>query len=650
MLTSEHGHYFLILALFFAVAQSIFGLAGGLKGWRSWIYVTPVLALAQFTAVGVSFLLLIRAFLVSDFSLRIVAENSHSSKPMLYKIAGAWGNHEGSMLMWVAILALYGAAIAIASRNMPPKFRALVLGVHASIGIMFYLFIELTSNPFIRITSPENGSGLNPILQDPGLAFHPPMLYLGYVGLSVAFSFAIAALIDGRVDATWARFVRPWTLAAWVFLTGGIALGSWWAYYELGWGGFWFWDPVENASFMPWLISVALLHSSVVVEKRDTLKSWTILLAIIAFSFSLIGTFVVRSGVLTSVHSFASDPTRGAFILGMIMFTMLVGFSLYAWRAPKLTPSSAFAPLSRESGIVMNNLLLIVATSVVFIGTIWPLVAEMVFGIKLSVGAPFFDASFTPFMLMLATILPIGAILAWKRARWSRISRFVGFNLVVASVFSFLLLFFQTGWSLTAPVALFLAVWIAFGIANEIWQKLVVGRGFAASWARFRGISGAEWGKYFAHGGLALVILAVGVLRAYQFEDLRAASAPSEYDAGGYHLKFESVETGKGHNYDYTRGRFLVSRGQKIYTLEPEIRQFPVEAMTTTEAAILPHNFGDLYLVMRASQETGVWSVYFYLKPFANVLWLGAFFMMLGGLFSLFDRRMRLGRVERIQT
>ncbi len=645
-ITSEHGQFFLIFALFLALAQSVFGFLGYAKSWRSFVNVTPVLALGQFMAVWLSFLILIRAFVISDFSVKIVAENSHSTKPLLYKISGTWGNHEGSLLMWVFILALFGAAVALGSRHIPSRFRALVLAVHGVIGVMFYTFLIFTSNPFLRIEPPRNGLGLNPILQDPGLAFHPPTLYLGYVGLSVSFSFAIAALIDGRVDAAWARFVRPWTLAAWVFLTLGIALGSWWAYYELGWGGYWFWDPVENASFMPWLISVALLHSAIVVEKRDALKSWTILLAIVAFSFSLIGTFMVRSGVLTSVHSFASDPTRGKFILYMILFTMIVGFGLYAWRAPKLVPSSSFAPLSRESGIVLNNLLLVVATMVVFIGTVWPLVAELFFDAKLSVGAPFFDVSFTPFMLLLALLLPIGAMLSWKRAKWSRIAGFLTINLIAASALALLLLFLQAGWSLTAPVALFFGFWIIFGVGSEIWQKIYSGRGWRVSLQRLRGIYGADWGKYFAHLGFAFVILAVGVLRAYEFEDLRALEAPIQYEAAGYEIDFEEVVKGRGPNYVFERGIFVLSKGSKEFEMAPEIRFFPVEKSQTTEAAIVSHHFGDLYLVMRSSQNGEGYSVYFYLKPLSNFLWIGSLFMALGGVFSLFDRRMRLARLD----
>ncbi|MBU2358702.1 MAG: heme lyase CcmF/NrfE family subunit, partial [Alphaproteobacteria bacterium] len=403
----ELAHFALILAFGVALAQMIVPMIGAHKGWRGWMAFADPAANSQLILVGFSFAVLMHAFIVSDFSVALVYGNSHTAKPLLYKISGVWGNHEGSMLLWVLILALFGACATWFGGNLPETLKARVLAVQASISVAFYAFILFTSNPFLRLAeAPLNGRDLNPLLQDPGLAFHPPFLYLGYVGLSMTFSFAVAALIEGRVDAAWGRWVRPWTLAAWMFLTVGIALGSWWAYYELGWGGFWFWDPVENASFMPWLISAALLHSAIVVEKRETLKSWTILLAILAFGFSLLGTFIVRSGVLTSVHAFANDPERGVFIL-MILGIFLGGsLTLYAARAGVMQAQGAFGTVSRESALVLNNILLAVSAFVVFIGTIWPLVAELAFGRTLSVGPPFFDAAFTPFMVLIAIVLP----------------------------------------------------------------------------------------------------------------------------------------------------------------------------------------------------------------------------------------------------
>ncbi|NJM82667.1 MAG: heme lyase CcmF/NrfE family subunit, partial [Tabrizicola sp.] len=413
----ELGHFALILALSVAVVQAVLPMWGAHRRDAGMMAVAEPAAVIQLILVAFSFAALTYAFVGSDFSLAVVTANSHTLKPMLYKIAGVWGNHEGSLLLWVLILALYGAAVARFGGNLPPTLRARVIAVQGTIGVAFLLFMLLTSNPFWRLAVPPlDGQDLNPLLQDPGLAFHPPFLYLGYVGLSMAFSFAVAALIEGRVDAAWGRWVRPWTLAAWIFLTIGIALGSWWAYYELGWGGFWFWDPVENASFMPWLLAAALLHSAIVVEKREALKAWTILLAIMAFGFSLIGTFIVRSGVITSVHAFANDPERGVFIL-MILGVFTGGaLMLFALRAGSMEAKGLFAVVSRESALVANNILLAVAAFVVFIGTIWPLIAELLMDRALSVGEPFFNAAFTPFFVALALILPVGAMLAWKRA------------------------------------------------------------------------------------------------------------------------------------------------------------------------------------------------------------------------------------------
>ena len=418
---TELGHFALILALGVAVVQMIVPLIGAHKGWHGWMDLAVPAATIQFLLVFASFLALTYAFVTSDFSVQLVTLNSHSAKPMLYKVSGVWGNHEGSMLLWVLIVTLFGAMAAWFGGNLPQRLKARVLAVQSSIAVAFLGFVLFTSNPFVRIAQPPfDGRDLNPLLQDPGLAFHPPFLYLGYVGLSMAFSFAVAALIEGRIDAAWGRWVRPWTLAAWIFLTIGIGLGSWWAYYELGWGGFWFWDPVENASFMPWLFAAALLHSAIVVEKRESLKSWTILLAILAFGFSLIGTFIVRSGVITSVHAFASDPERGVFILMILAFFTGGALTLFAARAGTMEARGVFGFVSRESALVLNNILLAVSSLVVFVGTIWPLIGE-IFGRKISVGAPFFEAAFTPFMVVLALVLPVGAMLPWKRAKLGRV-------------------------------------------------------------------------------------------------------------------------------------------------------------------------------------------------------------------------------------
>ena len=415
---NELAHLGLTVALVVALLGTVIPLVAARLNYLYWMRLAPVLSVLQFLLVAFAFVILTLAFIRSDFSLSVVLLNSHTLKPTIYKIAGVWGNHEGSLLLWVLILTLFAACVAWFAKNLPPSLLARVLGVQSAISATFLSFLLLTSNPFSRVDFPPfNGQGLNPLLQDPGLAFHPPFLYLGYVGLSVTFSFAIAALLEGKVDASWARWVRPWTLSAWVFLTVGIGLGSWWAYYELGWGGFWFWDPVENASLMPWLISVALLHSAIVVEKRDALKAWTILLAILAFGFSLIGTFIVRSGVLTSVHAFANDPERGVFILLILVIFVGGSLLLFAFRAGAMESKGVFATVSRESALVVNNLLLVVSCFVVFVGTVWPLVAELISDRKLSVGPPFFNIAFTPLIIGLAIILPIGSTLPWKRAK-----------------------------------------------------------------------------------------------------------------------------------------------------------------------------------------------------------------------------------------
>src|SRR5499426_3883941 len=413
----EIGHYALILALLLSVTQAGVPLVGARLRDPALMSFAGHAAFAQFAFVALAFACLTYAFVTSDFSVEVVAANSHTAKPLLYKISGVWGNHEGSMMLWVLILSVFGAAVALFGENLPASLRARVLAVQAWVGVGFLAFILFTSNPFLRLSpAPPNGEGMNPLLQDPGLAFHPPLLYLGYVGFSVTYAFAIAALLEGRVDAAWARWVRPWTLAAWCFLTLGIALGSWWAYYILGWGGFWFWDPVENASLMPWLAGTALLHSAIVVEKRDALKGWTVLLAILAFSLSLLGTFLVRSGVLTSVHAFAQDPARGFYILGFLLLVTGGGLGLYAWRAPKLTSGGLFQPISREGALILNNLLLCTLAATVLLGTLYPLFLDLVSGNKVSVGPPFFNATFVPIAMALFAALCVGPFLGWKRA------------------------------------------------------------------------------------------------------------------------------------------------------------------------------------------------------------------------------------------
>ncbi|MDV7270453.1 heme lyase CcmF/NrfE family subunit [Thioclava sp. A2] len=634
----ELGHFALVLALFVAVVQAVVPMIGAHKGWTGWMAVGEPAASAQFLLIALSFGAVTYAFVTSDFSLSLVYANSHTDKPMLYKVSGVWGNHEGSMLLWVLILSLFGAAAAWFGGALPPKLRARVLSVQALIGVAFLGFILFTSNPFTRLVDPPfNGSGLNPLLQDPGLAFHPPFLYLGYVGLSMAFSFAVAALIEGRVDAAWARWVRPWTLAAWIFLTIGIALGSWWAYYELGWGGFWFWDPVENASFMPWLLAAALLHSAIVVEKREALKSWTVLLAIMAFGFSLIGTFIVRSGVITSVHSFANDPERGIFILGILALFVGGALTLYAARATEMQAKGIFSMVSRESALVFNNILLAVAALVVFVGTVWPLVAELFWDRKLSVGAPFFEKAVTPFFVALALLLPLGATMPWKRANVARTFRQLLPALLFAAACGGLAWSLETGRSILALVSAFLGAWLVFGTLAELWVRA------ARKPARLLRLPRADWGKAFAHGGLGVVFIGIGLLMAGQMEDIRVAKINEPFTVAGYEITLDAVDKVKGPNFDSTTGTLSVRRDGKLVTvLHPEKRTYPVEAMPTTEADIDNGFFRDIYLVIGDPQAGGGWAVRTYIKPFANWIWAGCLMMALGGLLSLTDRRYRI--------
>ena len=639
----ELGHFALVLALAVAVVQTVAPLVGAQRRWASWMAVADPAAVTQFLLVCFAFAALTYAFVTSDFSVRLVVLNSHTDKPMIYKISGVWGNHEGSLLLWVAILALFGACASWFGDNLPPTLKARVLGVQGAIGVAFLAFLLFTSNPFLRLAEPPlNGQDLNPLLQDPGLAFHPPFLYLGYVGLSMAFSFAVAALIEGRVDAAWGRWVRPWTLAAWIFLTIGIALGSWWAYYELGWGGFWFWDPVENASFMPWLIAAALLHSAIVVEKREALKSWTILLAIIAFGFSLIGTFIVRSGVITSVHAFANDPERGVFILLILAFFMGGALTLFAARASAMEAKGVFSMVSRESALVFNNILLAVATFVVFIGTIWPLVAELLWDRKLSVGAPFFNAAFSPFMVALAILLPLGALIPWKRAQLGRGMAPLWPALVLAVALGALVFAMQTGRSALGPVAAALGAWVVFGAGVDLWGR--TGRGaLGQRLGRLTRLPRADWGKATAHSGMGITLFAAAAMHAWQVEDIRVAQVGETFSFRGYDVTLDAVDQVRGPNYLSTMATMSVARdGRPVAVLQPEKRVYPVQAMPTTEAAIDYGFTRDIYLVIGDEQDNGGWAVRSYYKPFANWLWIGSGLMALGGLFSLSDRRYRI--------
>ena len=621
---AELGHYALVLALGMALVQGTLPLWGAARGDAMLTGVAQPAAGAQFLFVTLALAALMHGYVTSDFSIQNVAQNSHSLKPMLYKISGTWGNHEGSLVLWVWILALFGAAVATFGHNLPPSFRARVLSVQARIGVGFLAFILFTSNPVLRLDpAPFDGRGLNPILQDPGLAFHPPMLYLGYVGLSTAYSFAVAALIEGRVDATWARWVRPWTLAAWIALTLGIALGSWWAYYELGWGGWWFWDPVENASFMPWLAATALLHSATVVEKRDALKSWTILLAILAFSLSLLGTFLVRSGVLTSVHTFAADPSRGVFVLALLAIAIGGSLLLYAWRAPSLQGGGVFAPVSREGGLLLNNLLLATATATVLLGTLYPLILDTMGGAKISVGPPFFNATFVPLMVPLAVAVPIGSMLAWKRGDLAGVTM-----------------------RLLAAVGVTLGAWVILGSFNELALRLGIGLPLDLSrvLSRARGLPRSAWAMTIAHAGLGVLILGITVQSAGQVERIIVMRPGETAELVGYTVRFEGVSPAQGPNYTAQRATFVVTEGDRPVTvLHSERRNFPVERMPTTEAGIASNLWRDLYFVLGDPAPDGGFAVRLYYNPLVMWIWGGAAIMALGGLVSLSDRRLRVG-------
>ena len=646
---AELGHLAVVIAFAIAILQSVVPMIGASKGYAGWMDAAGPAAIAQFIAVLFAFTMLTVAFVTSDFSVKLVASNSHSLKPMLYKVSGVWGNHEGSMLLWILILAFYGALVAGFGGKLPIVLRARVLSIQAMIGVAFLAFLLFTSNPFERLAFPPiDGNDLNPLLQDPGLAFHPPFLYLGYVGLSMTFSFAIAALIQGSVDAAWARWVRPLALLAWINLTIGIALGSWWAYYELGWGGWWFWDPVENASFMPWLISVALLHSAIVVEKRETLKSWTVLLAILAFSFSLIGTFIVRSGVITSVHAFANDPERGVFILAILTVAIGGALTLYALRSNALRSNAAFSVVSRESGLVLNNLLLVVATLVVFIGTIWPLVAELVMGRKLSVGAPFFDLAFTPFMIVLAIALPVGAILPWKRAKFKKSAKPLIGALALCLSLGLLVWSLQTGGRMMAPIGLALAAWVILGALVDLGTRARMRQvGVSAGLRRLRNLPRADWGKAIGHIGMGLTIFGIAAITAWEAEDIRVAKTGDQFEVSGYRFQFDGVQQLNGKNYSADVGAISAFVDDKLVAvLKPEKRFYPVQRMPTTEAGIHSRLHRDLYVALGDAQGDG-WTVRTYVKPFAVWIWIGAMVMAFGGILSMTDRRLRIATSQR---
>lgn len=648
---AEFGHFALILALSIAVAQAFFPLVGAAKGYLPWMRFASPAAFAQFACVALAFASLTYAFVVSDFSLAVVYENSHIDKPMIYKISGVWGNHEGSMLLWILILSVFGCAVAQFGGNLPPTLKARVLGVQSLVAIGFYLFTLLTSNPFARLFPvPLNGRDLNPLLQDMGLALHPPMLYLGYVGFSMAFSFAVAALLEGRVDAAWGRWVRPWTLAAWGFLTGGIALGSWWAYYELGWGGWWFWDPVENASFIPWLAGTALLHSATIVEKRDTMKGWTIFLAIVTFSMSLLGTFLVRSGVLTSVHAFATDPARGVFILILLVLVIGGSLALFAWKGPTLRNAGVFQPVSREGALLFNNLIMTTAAATVLLGTLYPLFLDALDAGKISVGPPFFNQTFIPLMIPMVMAMAVGPMLGWKRADLAKALKKLRLAFAVALVaVAFGWLAYGMG-PFYGLLAFGLAGWLGAASLVELAGRIKLGReSLAASLRRMGRLPRASWGMTLGHFGLAIAIAGMAGAGGWKEEAIQTMKPGDQVTLGPYTYTFEGAVEGTGPNYFFTRGRFAVTEdGRPFVTLEPENRRYPVRAMPTTEAAIRTTWLGDLYAVIGDSEGTeGAYVTRIYWNPLVAWMWFGSVLMAFGALISLTDRRYRVGAPER---
>ncbi|MET0527359.1 MAG: heme lyase CcmF/NrfE family subunit [Microvirga sp.] len=648
----EAGHFALALALGLSLIQFVVPLWGARANDPVLMSVGPVTGLAVFGCIAFAFLALTIAYVTSDFSVLNVVQNSHSTKPMIYKISGVWGNHEGSMLRWILILALFGAVVAVSKNSIPMRLQANTLAVQAAVTIAFLLFILTTSNPFTRvIPAPLEGQDLNPLLQDPGLAIHPPLLYIGYVGFSISFAFACAALIDGRIDAVWARIVRPWTLGAWAFLTLGIAMGSYWAYYELGWGGGWFWDPVENASLMPWLAGTALVHSTVVMEKRDALKVWTILLAILTFSLSLLGTFLVRSGVLTSVHSFAVDPERGTFILGILILFIGGSLALFAWRAPMLKQGGLFAPVSREGALVLNNLFLATACATVLIGTLYPLALEVITGEKISVGAPFFNFTFIPLIVPLLLLLPLGQTLAWKRGNFlgtaQRLYTVFGASLLLTVA----LLAFQHGGPVAAPLGIGLGAYLVLGSLNEIvtrsWSK---GTPLSVAWRKARSLPRSAWGTVIAHAGVGLTVIGIAAT-AWGVESLGSLKIGESLKAGDYEARLERLVPRVEANYREDVGVLTIFRdGRELGTIESMKRLYVTRGMPTTEAGIMTVGLGQIYASLGELQPDGAVGVRLYYKPLVLLIWIGSVVMALGGGISLTDRRLRIGAPVRAKT
>ncbi|HBP0978946.1 heme lyase CcmF/NrfE family subunit [Comamonas sp. Y6] len=644
----EIGHFALIATLFVALAQGILTLAGAARNNATWIAFARPTARAQFLLVIVSFAALTWAFIAKDYSVAYVAQNSNSQLPLGYRMAAVWGGHEGSLLLWLLMQTGWAYAVSRFSKQLPDAMVARVLGVLGLVTAGFLLFVLLTSNPFERLFPvPQDGWDLNPLLQDVGLIVHPPLLYMGYVGFSVAFAFAIAALLAGKLDSTWARWSRPWATAAWAFLTVGIALGSWWAYYELGWGGWWFWDPVENSSFIPWLAGTALIHSLAVTEKRASFKNWTVLLSIGTFSCSLLGAFLVRSGVLTSVHAFATDPRRGLFIL--ILLTVVVGTSLilFAWRAPKVGMGGRFNAVSRESLLLINNVILVVAASAVSLGTLYPLIIDALGLGKLSVGPPYFNAVFVPLMIPALLLMAVGPVANWKAAKFGAIFRQLRIPMVIAPAVGLIAPFLLGHWSTPVAVGLMLATWIAVSVVTGIVDRMRATRGGLRTQPR-------SWlGMHMAHLGIAVFVTGVTIVSGYETERDVRLSQGDAVSIGGYDLKLVGVKSARGPNYTAQIGDIELSRDGKVLRhLHPEKRSYPVSQMPMTEVAIDANGLRHVYAALGESLGDDVWSVRVYHKPFVDWIWIGCILMALGGGLAISDRRYRLkpGRQRAAQS
>jgi cytochrome c-type biogenesis protein CcmF len=640
----ELGHFVLWLATGLAAVMGVVPLMGAQKGNVHWMALARPAAVWLFILVGLSFAALVTSFVQNDFSVLYVAQNSNSALPLVYRITAVWGGHEGSMLLWLVMLVGWMAAVALFSRHLPLVMVARILSVMALVSIGFFLFTLVTSNPFERLLpAAVDGRDLNPLLQDPGMIIHPPMLYMGYVGFAVAFGFAVAALIGGNLDAQWARWTRPWTTVAWVFLTLGIAIGSWWAYYELGWGGWWFWDPVENASFMPWLVGTALIHSLAVTEKRGSFKNWTVLLAIIAFSLSLLGTFLVRSGVLSSVHAFATDPSRGLFILGFLVIVIGVSLALYAWRAPSVGLGARFALLSRETLLLANNVLLLVATAAVLLGTLYPLLLDALGLGKISVGPPYFDTVFVPLMAPAVFLMGIGPIARWKQSELPDIVTRLRWAAAVAVVCAVGASWIAGKFSLMSGFGLLMGYWVVAAVATDLWERIAPRAGHATTmWQKARLIPRASVGMMLAHLGVAVFIFGVSMVRTHEVErDVKMK--PGDYtEVAGWRFTLNGLREREGPNYTAMQGVIEVSRdGRKVLDMFPEKRVYRVQTMPMTEADIHARVTGDLYVSLGEAVEGGAWIVRVYVKPYVNWIWGGCVLMALGGIFAASDRRYR---------